>query len=57
MSDCSPLVQNKSLLWDGKLWFLQRQTSLFACFIKLAKENLIQIKETHIETDPLEKNN
>lgn len=57
MSDCYPLVQNKSLLWDGKLWFLQRQISLFACFIKLAKENVIQIKETHIETDPLEENN
>lgn len=56
MSNCSPSVQNKSLFWDGKLWFLKRQTSLLACFIKLAKENLIQIKK-HIQTDPLEKNN
>lgn len=57
MLDCFPSVQNKSLLWDGKLWFLKRQTSLLACFIKLAKENLIQIKKTRIQTDPLEKNN
>lgn len=38
-------------------WFLKRQTSLLARFIKLVKENLIQIKKTHIQTDPLEKNN
>lgn len=38
-------------------WFLKRQTSLLVCFIKLVKENLIQIKKTHIQTDPLEKNN
>lgn len=57
MLDCFPSVQNMSLFWDGKLWFLKRQTSLLACFIKLAKENLIQIKKTHIQTDPLEKNN